>query len=86
MCRCGTRAARLVGSTWIIEAIARMWVAPTFSRLCAAMELDLPRPNVGAAQPCEAIRDCLWRKRTDIWPILALSGKVGFGQKSVLPE
>jgi hypothetical protein len=60
--------------------ISRM--APTFGRLCAAIEQDLQRPNVGAAQPCEAIRVCLWRKRTDNWPILALEVATSASAKS----
>ena len=28
-------------------------VAPTFGRMCEARALHLPRPNVGAAKPCE---------------------------------
>ena len=57
-------------------------VAPTFGRLCMALEQNPPRPNVGAAQPCEAIRVCLWRKRTDNWPILTFEVATSVAAKS----
>jgi hypothetical protein len=43
-------------------------VAPTFGRLCDEIRLNLVRPNVGAAKPCEVIRANLRRKRTDNRP------------------
>jgi hypothetical protein len=49
-----------------LSAVAR--VAPTFGRLCCAITCCCARPNVGAAQPCEAISMDLLRERTDNRP------------------
>jgi hypothetical protein len=50
--------------------------------MCAAIHQNVPRPNVGAAQPCEAIRVYLQRKRTDNWAVVALLMAMSLPAKS----
>jgi hypothetical protein len=40
-------------------------MAPTFGRLCDVSSSRFAWSDVGAAEPCEAMRVNLWRERTE---------------------